>query len=238
MRIFIINRSKQILTYAIDQQCFHTLNPGESFCETIASDIIKLSIYHQYESFVIKKKWQDPEYHLVLNSEYVFTHVEDGCEFVVSRESIRFDLIAFYDRFFVHCKNAWLASENHIVSNSEKMILEHHDDLKKEKKRDFIQDFIILPLLYAFLPDIFILLLIGFFYSWNAALHLALVIYFISFIIIIAAKGVATLIQRMFRKKDDFLEFFDHAFILHYYAQSDRIPFFGNFENGGYIREE
>lgn len=168
-------------------------------------------------------------YHLILETEYLFTQVPDGAAFTVSREKIQFSLIATYDRLFINCDDAVAVSESHKVLSEEPM--------KKAFKKSRVTDFLLESLLSS-IGLIIVLLLVGisltFIGGWKiAAIYFPLAVLLLLLINWIIDKGTNKAVNRLFQTEDetaDFYHYFENDFIQSYYSDVNRVPYKGTIE--------
>lgn len=221
MHTILINRCKYDILYRIDDGNFYVLAPYGNVKVTCQnSGHMKLSVKHNYESDS-EKHWWGRDYHLVIDSEYLFNYLSEGDEIQILREKTCLEPNAvYYDRFFTCCKTAPLVFESHRISGAEKMIKLHKSEMKWYYMLDCLGE-----LKIGELSGIGLLgLLIGIFLDWKSALY-----YFLGcFVLIIIILMLSRLTWNLFDKKepDKFPGYLTNDYIIRYYSNPDRIPHF------------
>lgn len=225
MTVYFTNRCRHIIVLNIDDGEPVFLQPFET--KSIArnnTDIIKVLAKRDCES--IKKSSM---YHLVIETEYLFSDVSDGATFMVTREKIQFSLKASYDRLFLCATNANYLSETHKILTEDK--------IKKAFNRSLIIDFIFDTVILS--PKLIIVLLLAgisltFIWGWRiAVLYFPLAFLFIGALNWLIDKFWRVIGKRAFKIEDEKTEFykcFENDFIKNYYSDMNRTPFMGNVE--------
>lgn len=225
MTVYFTNRCRHIIILNIDNGKPVFLQPFET--KPIArndSDVIKVLAKRDCES--TKKSSM---YHLVIETEYLFSGVSDGAAFTITREKIRFSLKASYDRLFLWATNANYLSETHKILAEDKI----KKAFDKSRLVDFIFDTVILS------PKLIIVFLLAgisltFIWGWRiAVVYFPLAFLFIGALNWIIDKFWRVIGKKAFKMEDEkteFYKYFGNDFIKSYYSDMNRTPFMGKVE--------
>lgn len=225
MTVYFTNHCRHIVILIIDDGEPVFLQPFET--KPIArndSDVIKILAKRDCES--IKKSSM---YHLVIETEYLFSVVSEGAAFTINREKIRFSLMAYYDRLFLWTTNVKYVSETY------KILAE--DKIKKTFDKSQLFEFIFDAVMAS--PGlIIVLLLVGisltFIWGWRiAVVYFPLAFLFIGALNWLTDKLWNLIGEKAFKMEDEKMEFyryFENDFIKNYYSDIERTPFMGKVE--------
>lgn len=225
MTVYFTNRCRHIVILNIDDGKPVFLQPFETKPITRNdSNVIKISAKRDCES--TKKS---SIYHLVIETEYLFSGVCDRATFTINREKIRFSLSASYDRLFIWTTIANCISETHRIVAEEK--------IKKVFNKSRLGEFIFDSIMTSF-RLIIILIFVGisltFIWGWSiAVVYFPLAFLFIGALNWLIDKFWRTIGKKAFKMEDEkteFYNYFENDFIYNYYSDVSRTPFMGNVE--------
>lgn len=226
MTVYFTNHCKRMIILNIDDGESIFLQPFEtkSICRK-DSDVIKILAKCDCES--AKKS---SIYHLVIETEYLFSGVSDGATVAITREKIRFSLRASYSRLFLRATNTNCLSETHRVVAEDKI----KKMFNKSLRNDFIFDS-----LMASLKLILVLLLVGIsltsIWGWRiAVIYFPLAALFVCTLNWLNNKLCRRIEKKAFKiedEKTEFYNFFENDFIKNYYSDMNRTPFMGKIED-------
>lgn len=217
------NTSKSRLRLHIDGKHQSTMLPYEE--KSINLDLpngeLHISIFPDKKSTI-----KNDLYHIVLNTSYFCSAIQNNAQFVITREKIRFAYNAFYERLFINSSGA-TCTVKEITPVDEKNL---RSQFQRNKIKKFFlsgpfEDFLALPL---FLVIIGIVLLISF--GWKIALIYTIFAYaFLVLLNSVIKFFLKTILNKRFSFDEDkeFCEYLQPNYILQYYASEDRKPFLG-----------
>ena len=225
MVVYFTNRCRHIIILNVDDGELVLLQPFETKSITRNdSDVIKVLLKRDCES--TKKS---SIYHLVIETQYLFSNTFNGATFTITREKIRFSLNASYDRLFLCATNANYLSETHKILAEDKI----KKAFAKSRRFEFVFDAVMAsPVL------VIVLLLAGISLTFIWGWRIAIVYFPLAFLFIGALNWMIEKFWRVIGKKtfkiDDekteFYKYFESDFIKNYYADVNRTPFMGKVE--------
>lgn len=231
MTVYFNNHTRHIVIINTDDGESIFLQPYETIpIVRNDSDVIKVLVKRNCDSYIYKHVMKSPMYHLVIESEIIFSGVSDGEVFNISREKIQFDLQSYYDRLFVLPNNAVNYTETHKIVAAEK--------IKTAYKKSHLR-YIILFVPLEYTPMAVFWVFIGsivtkVIWGWTVSIIFFLTAYLILiFLNVFLASLTNKILKKLFKFNSpdkDFYNYFENEYIKNYYADTKREPFFGNIE--------
>ncbi len=225
MNIYFTNNCSNFIILNIDDGEPVFLQPFEKKLIT-RNDLDSIKILAKRNCESTKKS---AIYHLVIETEYVFSDVSDNTTFIITREKIQFSLNASYDRLFLQSSNAKIISEKH------KILAE--DKIKKTFKKSRFGEFVFDTLMFS--PALLVALILAgisltFIWGWIITIiYFPLAFLFVGILNWLIDKLCIAIGKKVLKTEDENIEFykyFENDFINNYYSNANRTPFMGNIE--------
>lgn len=234
MIIYLKNYSRYPVQLSMDEEILF-LPPSETITvQRNPSKDMKITLKSNSDSY---KEKQDSRYHLVIESEYMITHIKDGDMLKITREKVKFDIGIFYERLFLRGANLKICSEAHRIVSEEKI-----KRIYKRAKR--LNDFVFGPL-ESSTGLVILLIIMGFILMSYLKPTFGLIYFPLMYLFLVAhnqfvEKFLRYLDRKMVKKdrredtgndtKDGFYHYFENEFIQQYYANPRRKPLMGEIE--------